>query len=888
MSRLHTSIAQWGLVSGIRQEQSDLAVVVPPPSRMSPEARKGQLLLVVEAEGDVARGRNACTLVAETIREAFYSDPSISITSSLRAALKAANAALYQFNFEAPPHKRATVGCSCAVFHGHDLYLTQVPPTQAFVAHAGKLRGLPYPLSWSGGAQGGPAMGYSAALGTSLGSEPEFFRSVLQSGDTVVLSSSNVGRLLGKTQAEQLICFSDAATVAEGLYELCRRNHLPEAHALVVELMPELSAEARQSPLSVTGVSERSKLAADRVGDWVVGMTGAARRALQPDKRAAVAEHDEEEPHESARVAPPPVQPHESARVAPLPEPPFLPPPGPPPSVEPIQSTGDLLDRVPVGDAEPLPLTAFLGEGPYGGIVRPPAVKRDRRIDLGDNQGVPVDFAALPRKATPPPPGMVEGVTLPVRGAVVRALGGIANRPRRKPRPRALEGVPAPLRTKVRGLSYRRERPPLPWLNILLILGVLTLLVVVGLQQNRRRDLRTIDTALLKVETAVAAAESAPVEADAQQQLIDAEVALDDLAPLKASGLLTETKQVVWTRYEQVLARYDRARAAINRLGVFSDLETVVTVPVVGGQASRVVLGEDPETVGGLLENRFYVLDRGNEGGTLYELRDGTLQKTLGPGEDAGTVVTGKLRDLFWRLDNPVTLDRDDNPFNALATLYFRGENGWLANRLQGSELLPLGELIGTSFGGHLYLWDTEKQQLMRYSSGMFADLPMEWITDRGDAQLDQVVGVQIDGDVYLLRSDGSIVVFNGGVYQRTLPTPNLAPAVQTITRFYVTPDVRDEATGDLVRAGHIFLLDTLNERVIQIDKSNGDVILQMQARERGPLNRLMDLQVDGARNLIYLSNGDHILRARLPEPPAPVAPTNTTTTPEATPSAAP
>ena len=64
--------------------------------------------------------------------------------------------------------------------------------------------------------------------------------------------------------------------------------------------------------------------------------------------------------------------------------------------------------------------------------------------------------------------------------------------------------------------------------------------------------------------------------------------------------------------------------------------------------------------------------------------------------------------------------------------------------------------------------------------------------------------------------------------------------------------------------------LDTLNERVIQIAKSDGSVIQQIVAREPGRLNRLMDLQVDAARNQIFLSNGDEILRAQLPEPPLP------------------
>ena len=866
MTKLHTSVAQWGRVSGIRQDASDLIAVAPPPSHFSPEARKGRLVVVVEAEDDVARGRHACSLVARTIFETFYEDGAASVTSSLRAALKAANAALYQFNFEAPPHRRATVGVSCAVFHGHDLYVTQVPPAQAFVAHAGKLRALPNPPSWTGGAQSGPSVGFSTALGTSLGSEAEFFRSVVQAGDTVVLASSNVGRLLSKQQAEQLICFSDAATVAEAMYQLCQRNHLPEAHAVVIELMPELSAAARESPLSPAGVSERGKLAVGRLGDWMSQVTSEARRgrkssvhgapAREPSRNGTHAIAPEDEPIEKL-VDIAPVE-------ASLESPPEHAPNGAPP-IE--NGGGALLDRVPVGDADPLAMSAFIGEGPYGGVVRPPAVKRDRPIDLGDNTGVPIDFASLPKKVTPPPPGLIDRATLPARGAVVGLLSGMSNMRRRTKRP--LESPPRPPRTKVRGLSYRRERPSFPWLNILLIVGVLTLLVVVGLQQNRRRDQRAVQKELDEVATAVAAAETAPSELEAQQHLGTAEIELRDTAPLIEAGLLDETKTALWGSYQQVLQRYDRARSTINRIGVLSEIEVIATLPVEGGQASRLVLATDPATVTGLLQERLFVLDRGRDGGTLYTLGAQGLEQLLAPGQEAGSLIAGAIRELLWREDNPVALDRDPNPLNPIASAFLRSPDGWLANRLQGSELLPEGDIPAASFGGNLYLWDSERRQLMKYTSGQYGDLPTEWIVDPGAAQLNQVVCVQIDGDIWLLQTDGTIAVFRGGVFQRTLPVPQLSPPVQTITRFYVTPDVIDEVTGNVVRPGYVFLLDTLNERVIQISKADGAVIQQIQARERGRLNRLMDLQVDGARNQVYLANGNEILRAPLPAPPA-------------------
>ncbi len=468
MSRLHTSITQWGLVSGIRQDASDLIVVAPFPSHFSPEARKGQLFVIVEAEGDVSRGRNACTLVAETIRETFYADRTVSITSALRKAMKAANAALYRYNFEAPPHKRATVGATCAVIHGQHLFVTQVHPAQAYVVHAGKLRALPNPLAWSGGAQGGAAVGYSTALGTSLGSEPEFYREVLQAGDTIVLAASNIARILSKSQAEQLLSFGDAATIADGLYELCRRNHLPESHAIAIEMTPELSAGARQAPLSPAGVSERGKLAVEHLGDWMSSRIGFRQPAPDAETQATPTSETtdwiEQEQH--------PLTIHSSSlgsresNAAVAVQTPSI------PGIVP----GSLLDRIPVGDPDIVPLSAFLGEGEYGGIVRPPAVKRERQIDLGDNTGTPMDFAALPKKPQAQPAGIVEQATLPLRSAVVHVLGGMSNRRRKA----VIDAQPRPLRTKVRGLSYRRERPPFPWVNLLILTVIIAALVGLG------------------------------------------------------------------------------------------------------------------------------------------------------------------------------------------------------------------------------------------------------------------------------------------------------------------------------------------------------------------------------------------------------------------------
>ena len=137
MSPFETRSSQFGLVSGIRQTSSDMVLVAEPAGLFAPEARKGQLYIVAEADQDVARGRDACQLASRTIRKQFYGDSSYSVTSALRKAISAANKALYEHNFSVSPAKRAVVGVTCAVIKGSDLYIAQILPAQSYVLSAG-------------------------------------------------------------------------------------------------------------------------------------------------------------------------------------------------------------------------------------------------------------------------------------------------------------------------------------------------------------------------------------------------------------------------------------------------------------------------------------------------------------------------------------------------------------------------------------------------------------------------------------------------------------------------------------------------------------------------------------------------------------------------------
>lgn len=847
MTKFHNVFSQWGLVSGIRQARSDLITVAAPRSPFAPEARKGQLVLLVEAEGDVSRGRHACELVARTIHEAFYRDGSMSITSSLRAALKTANAALYQHNFSSPPHKRAMVGVNCAVIHGGDLFLTQAPPAQAFLAHAGKLRALPVPLSWTNGADTSSSK-RQGALGTSLGSEPEFFRSVLQPGDTLVLCSSNIARLIGKDEAEHLIGYSDAETIAEELYAKCRSANLPEAHAIAVEAVPgPAPADADDGLSGAAGTPTRAGLR----GLFGWGAKGDRASVFTVSEPPVVLMPEPQTAQAAPKV------------VTTLPEGSSGRPE--PPSV---------WDRLPVYDEVPLPPSAFVGEDGYGGTIRPPAAsRRSRQVDLSDNVGTPVDFAALPKRAEPPPPGVFDRVTLPFRSAVASIDNRLANLPRRTARP--VERGPAS-GLKLKGLTYRRTRPSIPWINIVLIVGVVVALIVVGMQWNKRRADEDVTLALDRVEAAVAAARSAPNEGAAQTQLASAGEALTtDIQGLIEQGLITTTKPLVWSRYLAVRTRYDQALAAINKIGIVDELEEVAALPSSDGLVSRLVLG----TTEAVSETApLFYIDRG--AGLLYQA--GRSDPILRPDLQIGPFATGQVRDALWREGAVIAFDRGD-PVFPIYRVYLRSGDEWLTNQLNKTEQMQPADtdLPMASFAGHLYMWDATpgQLQLWKYSSGAYANLPAPWIQNTGGQNLDQVVDLQIDGRVWMLNRDASMLIYEAGNFVARFEPPHLSTPITSASRFVVTPDILAE-DGSITTPGYVYLLDTRNERILQLTKTDGTLVQQIQARSRGQLNVLSDIAVDEARRTIFFANGPRVLQAALPEPPQLVPEPEVTETP--------
>jgi hypothetical protein len=317
MTRLKTSLGQFGLIGGICRASSD-CILVQEPSPISPAARwKGNLYILAEPVAEGSRGYDAARELCADIARAYYVATSPSITTCLSRAIREANHTLFEHNMQVSGHEKITIGITCAVVRGEELFIAQVLPGQAYIAHQGRLQPFPTSASWDPEAATLPTGSRLFAVGWAEDVSIEFFHSPLQSGDNFCLCASNIGRALGKEETGQILLYQKPADIVEQLYRRVHQLGFGEAHAVIVELQPAISRQAA-SVLSGAGLRERAKIAGETIGAVGAFLAGEFRRLFQRPKSAG------KRPRKPAKPRPRPAPPPETPPLArPKPAEPF-------------------------------------------------------------------------------------------------------------------------------------------------------------------------------------------------------------------------------------------------------------------------------------------------------------------------------------------------------------------------------------------------------------------------------------------------------------------------------------------------------------------------------------------------------------------------------------
>ncbi len=854
---IHTSLLS--LRDGERQAESDMIATARPRTMFSSDTRKGALYIAMESDPTITGHRDALHLVASTVRKVFYEDSSFSITASLKSAIRAANKALYQHNFNLAMQKRATVGVTCAVLKENDLFIAQVAPGQAYVLTGGQLRALPTPPSWHAAHISAAPFAQAGALGSSLFVDPELYRCMVRPGDMVALCSSTMSYRLSQQQVRQMLAL-EAEEAVECFCAFCQEHEVSTAHVLM------LTPQVQQRSVGGAGAAEQGVVAR-----WLARLTGQAPQAA-PAEGAAGAPAAQ---HASVPEAPPdplhtlPAQPELTTEPMPRPRPidtgqsleelHATRPPWQPSARRRSRRTSHLLaDDAPLDEERPL--------------HRPQAVDLSHLPDIEASR-VTNKPPYRPRYQRRPMVDMpwYQRLLEPLRYLTAQ----LAELRRRPPRGEKAPSAAPAIRREATTTS-NSQPPPFPWMKFLVLSLLVAVLILYGMNLSVSSSRERADSDLVLVEQRIANIWAAPSQDAALERLEQARQALDQV---RNSPVITETNTAFWLRYQDLQSDYEQALAAVQRLTFLEEATVLARHPAPNGRFTSIVA---PPATSAVTETDMvealqflYALDADRVNATLYRIpRNGGIPEPYLTSNDVvDNIEVQTLRAIDWRVDNIVAVDQGPST----AGYYFRNGAVWNHTRLGGSELwLPGSRLDIETYQGNLYVWGAEPGEILRFNSGHYGDAPMLWIDPAGleGHDLTFSLDMAVDGNIYLLQPDGSIIVLNAGRFERQIIPEPLTPPINTPTRFFVTGPPGE---------GWLFLLEPLNQRVIQIDKMTGAVVQQIMIHpdNNAGSDQLTDLYVDdsGGRPQIYLINGGQLVRGEMPNPPVPFSPS--TPTPE-------
>ncbi len=255
--------------------------------------------------------------------------------------------------------------------------------------------------------------------------------------------------------------------------------------------------------------------------------------------------------------------------------------------------------------------------------------------------------------------------------------------------------------------------------------------------------------------------------------------------------------------------------------------------------------------------NDAYVLDR--EKGSIYRCHIATRDcaAILKSGDDAGGQKVGTLLAMTFRVGNLVALNKD------LVSFVFNADtSSWQAQQLGGADGLDRPKDIA-SYDGNLYLLAAKAAQISKYAAGKYDQPPTDWIA--GPTNVDQVkdpVAMSIDGAIYMLLSDGKILVLEGGKVVRTIPAkPN---DEDPATQLFTSTDTQD-----------LYLLKPAAGSITRMTKE-GQLRATFKPSKASGLTSFAAMTVDEGSGKLYMLAGRQIYEASLRAPaPGVLAPAN-------------
>ena len=388
----------------------------------------------------------------------------------------------------------------------------------------------------------------------------------------------------------------------------------------------------------------------------------------------------------------------------------------------------------------------------------------------------------------------------------------------------------------------------------LLIVGLVLAMLFYRAQAAQRQFTERLDGA----RTAIIEAEGLTDEAQIAQRLSGAKDFLDKARATKPDD---EELTQLDSRYQALLDKIEKVTPLYGILPMYPFQQP-------GHSVAHVLVGGDA----------LFVLDRGRGEVNRFQLSQlgdsVTFDKAVvKKGDQLDGKIVGDLLDVAW-VEATVPNQRSKVLAMDAANSLVGYDLTWGATRLPlgGSAKLVRPALIA-SYGGNLYVVDVGASQIWRFRPGAngYEEEPEPYFADGKQVNLNGVQAMAIDGNIWLLFTDGRLLKFFTGD-QRPFELHGVPGGISAPTSLAVPLE------GDL-----LYILDAGNGRIVEVTKE-GEFMRQFRPRDSAFLRNAKSMYLSETAEKLYLVTPDQLYAADLPAPaePAPttdqpaVAPTQT------------
>ena len=460
---------------------------------------------------------------------------------------------------------------------------------------------------------------------------------------------------------------------------------------------------------------------------------------------------------------------------------------------------------VPLDDQPPTEIEGVLVEAGVTAVLDQPSASVA--------MGMPMDDFVLPPRTIKDQVDEIRESTAPLRAPDVKLRGGGSSITYKRS-----TGAGLPL------LQLRIPRLAMFAAIAVLLLGALAYWQFPGSVQESREDKFVMLVAEARESNARAQATN---DSGLKRQLLaDARVKLDDATKIHADSPDVQALQSDVTAALNVLnAVYDVKDATI-----LADLAQVVTGDL---GATQIALGGDAT----------YVLDAEGKRVLRVPTAGGAPETVFEEGKPVNLLTAARPVKIAWseQTSSLIILDEQRQSFT-----YFPGQ-GTLPLSVRDSDSLGSTDAIAAS-AGNLYLLDREQNQVWRYLPGQ-GGFDSERTALLDQAELADAIELAVAQDVYVLDAVLGIRRFvlkaETDFMLAGIDTPLASPASLSI----------------LPGSNRIVVADTGNKRIV-VASADGRFLRQIVSAS---FTDLRAVSVDEGAGIMYVLNGDTVLRASFP-----------------------